>query len=54
MIESDLPFKPRTTQMLMRVADDERLTDTNRGSLLPPHWWALYEHTKLPADEFEK
>lgn len=52
MIDSDLPFKSRTAQMLMAVARDERLTNTQHVSLLPPSWGTLYELTKLPDDVF--
>jgi len=29
MIENDLPFSPRTSQMLMVIANDKRLSNTN-------------------------
>ena len=54
MTESDLPFGRRTAQMLMAVARDDRLTKTNRGSLLPPHWRTLYELTRLDNATFER
>ena len=47
MIESDLPFGARTVQMLMKIADDPRITDPNHGSYLPASWRTLYELTKL-------
>lgn len=53
MIETDLPFGARTAQMLMKVAADARLTDTNHGSRLPPHWRTLYELTRVDDDTFE-
>ena len=53
MIETDLPFGARTTQMLMKIADDPRLANTNHGSLLPPSWRTLYELTKLTDEQFE-
>lgn len=53
MVESSLPFKPRTAQMLMRVSSDARLADTKHVSLLPPHWGTLYELTKLPDETFQ-
>ena len=36
MIESDLPFSPRMTRMLMAVADDPVIGKGNHGSVLPP------------------
>lgn len=53
MIERDLPFGPRSAQMLMAIANDERLTNPNHGSLLPANWRTLYELTKLSDDDFE-
>ena len=35
MIENDLPFSPRTSQMLMTISSDRRLSNTNHGSYLP-------------------
>jgi hypothetical protein len=52
MIERDLPFKPSTAQRLMKIADDERLSNPTHVSLLPPHWGTLYEITKLSDDDF--
>jgi Protein of unknown function (DUF3102) len=54
MIESDLPFGPRTAQMLMKIAEDKRITNTKHVSLLPPSWGALYEITKLTDEAFER
>ena len=53
MIENDLPFGARTVQMLMKIADDPRITDPNHGSLLPASWRTLYELTKLTDEQFE-
>ena len=53
MVENDLPFRPRSAQMLMAVAQDARLTNTKHVSLLPPSWGTLYELTKLPDDVFD-
>jgi hypothetical protein len=36
MVENELPFEARTAQMLMKIAADQRLTNANYGSLLPP------------------
>jgi hypothetical protein len=54
MIERDLPFGPRTAQMLMRVATDQRLTNANHVSHLPPHLGTLHELTKLNDEIFER
>jgi len=54
MIENELPFKPRTGQMLMRIAADERLSKAQHVSLLPPSWGTLYELTKLSDKAFEE
>ena len=47
-----LPLTARTAQMLMKVADNPRLTNPNHGSLLPPSWRTLYELTKLDDDSW--
>ncbi len=52
MIERDLPFGPRTARMLMTVSRDQRLSDRNHGSVLPPSWRTLYELTKLDDSTF--
>jgi N6-adenosine-specific RNA methylase IME4 len=52
MIDRDLPFKARTAQRLMKIADDERLSNPTHVSLLPPHWGTLYELTKLTDAQF--
>lgn len=54
MIETDLPFGPRTAQMLMAIAADSRLTMRSRVSLLPPAWGTLYELTKWSDEQFER
>ena len=54
MIENDLPFSPRTSQMLMTISSDRRLSNTNHGSYLPPSWRTLYELTKLDDISFKK
>lgn len=53
MIESDLPFKPRTARRLMAIARDQRITKRTQESVLPASWTTLYELTKLDDDEFE-
>jgi N6-adenosine-specific RNA methylase IME4 len=52
MIERDLPFAPRTAQMLMKIASDKRFSNPKHVSLLPPHWGTLYELTKLSDEQF--
>ena len=43
-------LKPKIT-MLMVIAKDKRLSNTNYGSFLPPSWRTLYELTKLKVSE---
>lgn len=52
MVEAELPFDKRVAQMLMKIAGDKRLTDTNNVSLLPAHYSSLYELTKLDDRQF--
>jgi N6-adenosine-specific RNA methylase IME4 len=47
MIETDLPFSPRTTQRLMAIADHPVISNATHVSYLPPSWGTLYELTKL-------
>jgi N6-adenosine-specific RNA methylase IME4 len=47
MVESDLPFGPRSARMLMAIADDPRLQNGTNGSVLPTSWRCLYEITRL-------
>jgi hypothetical protein len=54
MIETDLPFSPRTAQMLMKIAEHPGITNAKHVSLLPPSWGTLHALTKLPSDEFER
>ena len=54
MIKNELPFSERSAQMLMKVAGDERLLNTNHGSLLPPSWRTLHEITKLNDEQFDR
>jgi len=58
MIEQDLPFGKRSAQMLMKIASDQRITQTNRntnhGALLPASWRTLYELTRLEDAEFDQ
>ena len=52
MIDNELPFGPSTTQRLMKIGRDKRLTNPAHGPLLPPSWRTLYELTKLSDAEF--
>jgi hypothetical protein len=54
MIESELPFKARTGQRLMKIAQDERITNASNSTLLPPHLHTLYEISRLPDRAFEQ
>lgn len=54
MIESDLPFGARTTQMLMKISHNSRFAKAKYTSLLPPNWYCLYQLTKLSDEEFER
>lgn len=54
MVETALPFTPRTAQMLMAIAGDPRLTNPKHVSLLPPSWGTLYELHKLNDEAFEE
>jgi len=53
MVESELPFGPRTARMLMAIASDPRLTNRNHGSALPTTWRTLYELTRLDDVTFQ-
>lgn len=53
MIETDLPFGPRSARMLMAIAEDKKLANRKHASVLPPSWTTLYELTKVPEDVFE-
>jgi Protein of unknown function (DUF3102) len=47
MIESELPFGPRTAERLMAIARNPVLSNPTHVSVLPPSWGTLYELTKL-------
>jgi hypothetical protein len=55
MIETQLPFVPRTAQMLMAIADDPQISNPKFVSHLPANWGALYELStlKLNEEQFE-
>lgn len=52
MVESDLPFGPRSAQRLVSIAKDERLSDPTHVSVLPSAWGTLYELTQLSDKQF--
>jgi N6-adenosine-specific RNA methylase IME4 len=52
MVERELPFGARMAQMLMKIGADPRLADAKHASLLPTHWYTLYELTKLSDQAF--
>jgi hypothetical protein len=53
MIRKDLPFGPRTAQMLMVIAKDKRLRPNAKpASYLPASWTVLHVLNQLPDQEF--
>lgn len=54
MVEELLPFSTRTAQMLMAVARHPWIGNAKHASLLPPHWYTLYELSRLPEDALER
>jgi hypothetical protein len=53
MCEHLLPFSARTAQMLIAVAEDQRLANPQYIALLPASWGTLYDLTRLSDQEFE-
>jgi hypothetical protein len=53
-VENDLPFGRRTAHMFMAIARDERLSNGNLCSHLPPHWVTLYKITRLGDETLER
>jgi hypothetical protein len=49
MIQSKLPFGPRTAQRLMAIASNAVLSNPTHVSHLPPSWGTLAELAKLPT-----
>lgn len=43
----EVPFGISAADKLMKTATDERVSNTNHGSYLPPSWRTLYELTNL-------
>jgi hypothetical protein len=54
MVTNELPFGPRTAQMLMAVAEHPVLSNAKHVSLLPPSWGTLYQLTRLPLTLVEQ
>lgn len=54
MVERDLPFKSRMAEMLMRIANDERLANPQYVANLPPHIGTLYDLTRLDDLAFRR
>jgi hypothetical protein len=54
MIESDLPFGPRTAQRLMNIGENHQLANTTHASYLPASWMTLYELSRLTDKQFNK
>lgn len=52
MIESELPFSVAMAQRLMKIAADQRITNTEHVPHLPASWGTLYELTKLDTRTF--
>jgi hypothetical protein len=53
MCERLLPFSARTAQMLIAIAEDQRLANPQYVALLPASWGTLYDLTRLSDKEFE-
>jgi hypothetical protein len=51
MVNKQLPFGPRTAQMLMAVAKNPALSNAKYISHLPPSWGTLYDLAGLPESE---
>jgi len=50
MVETDLPFGPRTARMLMAIARNPVLSNRKHASVLPPSWDTLYRLSRLSED----
>lgn len=46
-------FKHETARRLIKIAQDERITNASIRSLLPPHWRVLWELHRLSDEDFE-
>ena len=52
LLETKLPFGPRTAQRLMAIARDGRLANATRVSCLPAAWGTLYDLTQLSDEQW--
>ena len=50
MVQSKLPFAPRTAQRLMNIAAHPVISNATHASLLPASWMTLYELARLPNE----
>lgn len=48
----EVPFTWRTANRIMKIANDQRLTNWTRVSNLPPSWGTLYQLTRLEDGTF--
>lgn len=53
MVRRDLPFKERTAQKFMSIADHPVLSNASNWSLLPPSWATLYELSRQNSETVE-
>jgi Protein of unknown function (DUF3102) len=53
MIENNLPFKRSSSQALMKIAADGRITKNQHAGCLPAHWSTLIKLIQLPDAAFE-
>jgi len=53
MIAAELPFKKRTAQMLMQIAEHPTLTKAQHVAVLPSSWGTLYELAQIPPKLLE-
>lgn len=53
MIDQELPFSRMTAFRLATISEDHRLSNVAHAQHLPPHWYTLYELTKVSDEVFE-
>ena len=54
MVDGELPFGERTSQLLMMTAKHPAISNPNHGSLLPSSWQTLAVLAQLPERQFLK
>jgi len=54
LVMRDCPFDLTVACRLMRIAQDQRVTDPEIAKALPPSWHKLYELLTLPEEVFRK